>query len=119
MSLSPPHVYTASDRKTVLYADGEVVQVIEEDDGSGWVKVLNEHGQSGLVPATYLEEEKAAPVSMPVPARSPVSRAQGSGEKGKSPFYGGSCRRVNALDCSPSHIPVRITGYGRTFFARR
>ncbi|TEB30594.1 hypothetical protein FA13DRAFT_1755022 [Coprinellus micaceus] len=61
--------FKASSEFELGVLDGEVVQVIEEDDGSGWVKVLNEHGQSGLVPATYLEEEKAAPVSMPVPAR--------------------------------------------------
>jgi len=29
--------------------------VVEEDDGSGWVKVADDHGGKGLVPASYLE----------------------------------------------------------------
>lgn len=29
--------------------------MIEADDGSGWMKVVDEAGSSGLVPATYLE----------------------------------------------------------------
>ena len=31
------------------------MRVLEADDGSGWVKVINESGESGLVPASYLE----------------------------------------------------------------
>ncbi|KAI0769881.1 hypothetical protein C8Q74DRAFT_1271721 [Fomes fomentarius] len=31
------------------------VHVLEEDDGSGWVKVADESGGKGLVPASYLE----------------------------------------------------------------
>lgn len=31
--------------------------VVEEDDGSGWVKVVNVQGSAGLVPATYLAPE--------------------------------------------------------------
>ncbi|KAJ7245019.1 hypothetical protein B0H12DRAFT_1128298 [Mycena haematopus] len=43
-------------------AEGTVVQVIEPDDGSGWVKVSD--GQNaGLVPASYVEYEDAAPSS--------------------------------------------------------
>lgn len=30
------------------------VQVVEPDDGSGWVKVLDPRGKRGLVPASYL-----------------------------------------------------------------
>jgi len=36
-------------------SDGSIVQIVEEDDGSGWVKVLDKRGQKGLVPSTYLE----------------------------------------------------------------
>ncbi|KAF9473432.1 hypothetical protein BDN70DRAFT_997635 [Pholiota conissans] len=34
--------------------DGEIVHIVESDDGSGWVKVENHEGNSGLVPASYL-----------------------------------------------------------------
>ena len=30
--------------------EGENDDVVEEDSGSGWVKVVNAHGISGLVP---------------------------------------------------------------------
>lgn len=36
-------------------AEGTTVRVTEEDDGSGWVKVIDNHGGKGLVPASYLE----------------------------------------------------------------
>ncbi|KAI9463789.1 hypothetical protein F5148DRAFT_1286022 [Russula earlei] len=35
--------------------EGTSVRIIEEDDGSGWVKVLDEGGSQGLVPASYVE----------------------------------------------------------------
>jgi len=35
------------------------VQVLEEDDGSGWIKVLDESGGKGLVPASYIKIEEA------------------------------------------------------------
>ncbi|KAF8758895.1 Fes/CIP4, and EFC/F-BAR homology domain [Rhizoctonia solani] len=34
---------------------GSIVEIVEHDDGSGWVKILNEQGAEGLVPATYIE----------------------------------------------------------------
>lgn len=34
--------------------EGEIVDVVEEDDGSGWVKVANAQGIRGLVPASYV-----------------------------------------------------------------
>ena len=30
------------------------MEVLEEDDGSGWVKVADEAGGKGLVPASYI-----------------------------------------------------------------
>jgi uncharacterized protein YgiM (DUF1202 family) len=36
------------------------VRVIEEDDGSGWVKVADEDGGRGLVPASYIESADAS-----------------------------------------------------------
>ena len=35
--------------------EGATVHVVEEDDGSGWVKVIDNHGGKGLIPASYLE----------------------------------------------------------------
>jgi hypothetical protein len=41
------------------------VRVIEEDDGSGWVKVVDEDGDRGLVPASYVESADQAQVTSP------------------------------------------------------
>lgn len=52
-----------------FYPEGTIVQVIEEDDGSGWVKVADGGGgpnSSGLVPASYIEIIEEAPVPPPV-----------------------------------------------------
>ncbi|KAI9061334.1 hypothetical protein FKP32DRAFT_948969 [Trametes sanguinea] len=38
-----------------------IVHVLEEDDGSGWVKVADESGGKGLVPASYVEFLDATP----------------------------------------------------------
>ncbi|KAI0669220.1 hypothetical protein C8Q78DRAFT_1042286 [Trametes maxima] len=38
-----------------------VVHVLEEDDGSGWVKVSDDSGGKGLVPASYIELFDASP----------------------------------------------------------
>ncbi|KAF7365022.1 hypothetical protein MVEN_00373300 [Mycena venus] len=51
--------FTPTSEFELQVAEGTVVQVIEPDDGSGWVKVSD--GQSaGLVPASYVEYEAAA-----------------------------------------------------------
>jgi hypothetical protein len=42
-------------RGLIRSAEGMLVHVLEEDDGSGWVKVTDNHGGKGLVPASYLE----------------------------------------------------------------
>lgn len=36
--------------------------MVEEDDGSGWVKVTDKHGVKGLVPASYLKTADAKSV---------------------------------------------------------
>jgi hypothetical protein len=41
------------------------VRVIEEDDGSGWVKVVDEDGSRGLVPASYIESGDISQVLSP------------------------------------------------------
>ncbi|CEL51769.1 Protein BZZ1 OS=Schizosaccharomyces pombe (strain 972 / ATCC 24843) GN=bzz1 PE=3 SV=1 [Rhizoctonia solani AG-1 IB] len=47
--------YAASGDFEVSITEDSTVQVVEPDDGSGWVKVINEQGAEGLVPATYIE----------------------------------------------------------------
>ena len=37
------------------YVDGMKVRILEPDDGSGWVKVADQDGNSGLVPASYIQ----------------------------------------------------------------
>lgn len=56
--------------------------MLEDDDGSGWVKVADDQGAKGLVPASYVEfiDETDAPPSIPVNSR-PI---QGAGKYGMS-----------------------------------
>ena len=35
--------------------DGMKVRILEPDDGSGWAKVTDQDGNSGLVPASYIQ----------------------------------------------------------------
>ena len=60
--------------------EGASVRVIEEDDGSGWVKVLDEDGGRGLVPASYIESESADVTQAPSPGTGP---SLGSGQFGE------------------------------------
>ena len=59
--------YTATSPYELSIGEGEAVKVLEEDDGSGWVKVANNSGGKGLVPASYVEvvgpEEKQSNVT--------------------------------------------------------
>ncbi|KAJ7367108.1 hypothetical protein DFH08DRAFT_836568 [Mycena albidolilacea] len=52
--------FTPTSEFELQVAEGAVVQVIEPDDGSGWVKV-SDGENAGLVPASYVEYEDAAP----------------------------------------------------------
>ncbi|QRW27522.1 cell division control protein [Rhizoctonia solani] len=47
--------YAATGEFEVSITEGSMVEIVEHDDGSGWVKILNEQGAEGLVPATYIE----------------------------------------------------------------
>ena len=59
--------YTATSPYELSIGEGEAVKVLEEDDGSGWIKVANDSGGKGLVPASYVEmvgpEEKKSDVT--------------------------------------------------------
>jgi formin-binding protein 1 len=63
--------------------EGTVVRILEEDDGSGWIKVDDGAGGKGLVPATYVELASAGGPPMPTPVvSSPALASQGSGKYG-------------------------------------
>lgn len=59
--------------------DGTPVTILEEDDGSGWVKVKDQFGGKGLVPASYIEIS-ADPTGPELAAPNPPS---GGGQSGK------------------------------------
>lgn len=51
-----------------------MVHVLEEDDGSGWVKVVDNQGGKGLVPASYIKFSNAETLPpSPVHSRSDKS----------------------------------------------
>lgn len=47
-----------------LITEGTTVYVVEDDDGSGWIKVVNDRGEKGLVPASYVEFAEATKTSL-------------------------------------------------------
>ncbi|KAG6878303.1 hypothetical protein C0993_009310 [Termitomyces sp. T159_Od127] len=47
--------FTPTSEFELEVSEGETVRVVEADDGSGWVKVVNMQRRGGLVPASYLE----------------------------------------------------------------
>jgi uncharacterized protein YgiM (DUF1202 family) len=59
--------YTSTSPYELSISEGETVKVLEEDDGSGWIKVVKNSGGKGLVPASYVElvgaEEKGPNVT--------------------------------------------------------
>ena len=69
---------------------GAVVKVLEDDDGSGWVKVSDTNGEKGLVPATYLEpfEESGDTSSYAATNTSTIARAQSIRQAPGSGMYG-------------------------------
>lgn len=74
------------------------MRVIEDDDGSGWVKVVDEDGGRGLVPASYIESEDVAQVAGPA-----IGPFRSSGQFGEWQHH---------LDWFPSFL---ISSYCRKF----
>ncbi|RXW24100.1 hypothetical protein EST38_g1789 [Candolleomyces aberdarensis] len=73
--------FKASSEFELAVREGQIVHVVEEDDGSGWVKVMDDGGETGLVPATYIEETDAVPAPGPASTPAPGRAQQGSGEQ--------------------------------------
>ena len=71
--------FTPTSPFELAITEGEIVKVVEPDDGSGWVKVADESGGKGLVPASYIELEKKSPKAKPRPPPPRGSAAKKSG----------------------------------------
>ncbi|KAM5439278.1 Protein BZZ1 [Microsporum ferrugineum] len=61
------YAYQANGEDEVTVDEGQDVTVVEPDDGSGWMRVRS-NGQTGLVPASYVE---VSSTPSPSPAASP------------------------------------------------
>ncbi|OAL74953.1 actin polymerization protein Bzz1 [Trichophyton violaceum] len=64
------YAYQANGEDEITVDEGQDVVVVEPDDGSGWMRV-RANGQTGLVPASYVELS-------PTPAASPNPNGSGS-----------------------------------------
>ena len=60
-----------------------MVHIIEEDDGSGWVKVIDDAGGKGLVPASYVQVVEATSEDFGAAAAHDSRDQQASGTRGK------------------------------------
>ncbi|KAG2096547.1 uncharacterized protein F5147DRAFT_716580 [Suillus discolor] len=69
--------FAASSSFELNVTEGTVVRVVEEDDGSGWVKVADSNGEKGLVPATYLEDAGGWPLEKSEPSQRDSQQASG------------------------------------------
>lgn len=73
--------YAATSPYELSVPDGTIVKILEEDDGSGWVKVDDGVGGKGLVPAAYIEMiVEQAPTKRVPPTPPPPRGAKGSGK---------------------------------------
>lgn len=69
--------FAASSSFELNVTEGAIVRVLEEDDGSGWVKVAGSNGEKGLVPATYLEDAGGRPFENSEPSQQSSQQASG------------------------------------------
>ncbi|KAG1765917.1 hypothetical protein EDD22DRAFT_1013394 [Suillus occidentalis] len=92
--------FAASSSFELSVTEGAVVRVLEEDDGSGWVKVADSDGEKGLVPATYLEDAGTSSFEKSEPSQ------QASGIYGMSTAY----RLLPVIShCHPVNKPGELT----------
>ncbi|TFY80912.1 hypothetical protein EWM64_g3101 [Hericium alpestre] len=90
--------------------EGTVVHVIEEDDGSGWVKVSDNSGGKGLVPASYVQVTDA---SAP-PSRAPVPMLQQALTERVRGLYDYQAQGPDELDVREGDI-IELTDGGRNY----
>ncbi|KAI0826761.1 hypothetical protein BC628DRAFT_1516154 [Trametes gibbosa] len=82
-----------------------MVHVLEEDDGSGWVKVADDSGAKGLVPASYVELLEAASALGSSTSSSESQQSAGEYVKG---VYAYEARGPDELDVEEGMI-IRLT----------
>lgn len=77
--------FVASSPFELSVSEGMTVSVVEEDDGSGWVKVADlSSGEKGLVPATYVQMQGSLGTGSGVGGMGgAATRPQGSGKFGE------------------------------------
>ena len=106
--------YTATSPYELSIGEGETVKILEEDDGSGWVKVANTSGGKGLVPASYVEVVELG-------EKEPNVTPRASAQYGASIYSHGFCFRQTVLTVSillpplvssRSSWSVRLSGNG-------
>jgi len=95
--------FVASSPFEVSVAEGEVVTLLEEDDGTGWVKIDDGKGGKGLVPATYLQKDsgeasQVGDIKSPASPNVNKTTTQGSGKYGKLKMYL-SATPINLCTC--------------------
>ena len=82
--LCTPKVLARS-HKASFVSEGSVVRILEDDDGSGWVKVIDDSGGKGLVPASYVQVVDPSSEDIGGTAAHGSARPQGSGKRGNEP----------------------------------
>ena len=106
--------YTSTSPYELSISEGETVKVLEEDDGSGWIKVANSTGGKGLVPASYVEVISAEGSKSDVTPRT-------SAQYGALVCFHRLPSRLRSLPFPPAPVPaasphssrsVRLSGYG-------
>jgi len=58
--------------------EGETLEVIADDSGNGWTKVLNSSGEQGIVPSSYIKASAPAPALARRPTTASVASSTGS-----------------------------------------
>lgn len=105
--------------KTVLTenTEGSIVQILEDDDGSGWVKVQDADGDKGLVPASYVEaSDESAPAASTLGGG--TIRAK-SAAPTRAAQYGAFLHPCTASYHSNTNVAVASAGTIRLYSSRR
>ncbi|KIP02892.1 hypothetical protein PHLGIDRAFT_271826 [Phlebiopsis gigantea 11061_1 CR5-6] len=93
-------------------SEGSVVQIVEEDDGSGWVKAMDDSGGKGLVPASYLvpvgPSEAVHSRASPPRGGTEERRQQGSGQYARA-IYEYTAQGADELSLNEGQL-LELTG---------